>query len=315
MVSRGNRFPAELAIECFRSQTYPNRELVIVSASKNGEVEALVASLGDPNIRFVEADPMPLGDLRNISVAAARGALLCIWDDDDLYHPRRLEVQVTELLNAGASAHFLSGVYLWWPARRILVPLADNPIEATMIARREVVPRYASAGVREDTPLLSDLKGRGTISVTNQPELYCYVVHGQNTSDPAHFEFLLGGAQNAVADYDSEITRLATFYPIDRYGSEVEMLQSALKQDGGNRWATYIEDVHNRKFKAATVRVDGVRFYNCLFEETKFIYVGGEVPVFENCEFRNVQFSLHGSAHNTLQLLLLLKNSGLVNGL
>ena len=33
MVSRGDVFPAQLAIHCYRKQTYPNRELVIVSAN------------------------------------------------------------------------------------------------------------------------------------------------------------------------------------------------------------------------------------------------------------------------------------------
>ncbi|MGI4936004.1 MAG: hypothetical protein ACRYF5_04550, partial [Janthinobacterium lividum] len=38
MVSRGHRYPAAFAIDCYRRQTYANRELIIVSASLEEEL-------------------------------------------------------------------------------------------------------------------------------------------------------------------------------------------------------------------------------------------------------------------------------------
>jgi hypothetical protein len=90
MVSRGNDFPAQLAIQCYRNQTYMNRELVIVCAQPNSPLSRYVATLGDPTIRYIESPPLPLGQLRNVAVDAARGSLVCTWDDDDLCHSRRL---------------------------------------------------------------------------------------------------------------------------------------------------------------------------------------------------------------------------------
>ena len=40
---------------------------------------------------------LTLGELRNFSVQLARYPLVCQWDDDDLYHPRRLETQFAYL--------------------------------------------------------------------------------------------------------------------------------------------------------------------------------------------------------------------------
>src|SRR6185369_8010828 len=65
MVTRGGRFPAAFAIECFRRQNYADRELVIVCDTPGSAVAALVAELGDPRIRYIEATAAPLGALRN----------------------------------------------------------------------------------------------------------------------------------------------------------------------------------------------------------------------------------------------------------
>lgn len=314
MVSRGNGFPAELAIECYRAQTYANRELVIVSAQPANEVEALVRRLDDPTIRYVQAENIPLGDLRNLSVDAASGSLLCLWDDDDLYHPRRIELQTAALLQAGATAHFLSRVVLWWPQRRIITITGERPWENTMLARREALPRYPSVRIREDTPLLSELECHGEIAVTNDPELYCYVVHGQNTSDAAHFEYLLDGASSAATDYEGEVARLSRFYPIDRYRSLLKV-EHAFNADGLNRWAEIVEVVANKNFGKGKLRIDGTRFVACSFDGTDLVYAGGKVPVFEDCRFSNNKFELYGSAYNTFELFRLLKGAGLISGI
>ena len=44
MVSRGTLFPAQHAIQCFRLQTYPNRELVIVCDAPDSELQAHCAA-------------------------------------------------------------------------------------------------------------------------------------------------------------------------------------------------------------------------------------------------------------------------------
>lgn len=69
----------ERAIECFESQTYSPRELVIVG------------------------DDLCLGDKRNLACSLARGEIIAHWDDDDWSFPGRLAGQVGRLLLTGAS--------------------------------------------------------------------------------------------------------------------------------------------------------------------------------------------------------------------
>src|SRR5271156_3284773 len=92
MVTRGDRRTIKYALECYRRQTYNNREMIIVVDSRNYEaVSALVgaANIDGVAISAVGSD-LTLGDCRNLSIARARGEILIQWDDDDLYDPLRI---------------------------------------------------------------------------------------------------------------------------------------------------------------------------------------------------------------------------------
>lgn len=88
------------AIAQFLEQDYPNRELVIVDDGTD-PIADLVPS--DERIRLIRLSTrltIPLK--RNIACEAARGEIICHWDDDDWMTPQRLRKQVAELRRAGA---------------------------------------------------------------------------------------------------------------------------------------------------------------------------------------------------------------------
>ena len=84
----------ERAIRCFESQTYPNKELVILYEDHDEPtVTYITGHTFSPGIRCICTPGNPkktLGELRNIANNAAKGEFLCQWDDDDWYHPSRL---------------------------------------------------------------------------------------------------------------------------------------------------------------------------------------------------------------------------------
>jgi len=108
MPTRGHLVPARFAIDCFRRQSYPAKELVIICRSPDSEVKRHVDALGDPSIRAFDApDAATVGDLRNEAVARSRGEFVATWDDDDLHHPDRLTLQMRALRVTRASAGVL----------------------------------------------------------------------------------------------------------------------------------------------------------------------------------------------------------------
>ena len=211
-------------------QTHPRRELVVVldcgDPVAREAMLAHVASLARDDVRVVEpAEKLTLGALRNVSVAQARGAVLCHWDDDDWFHPDRVRVELAELSRTGAQALVLEDALLYFPAERTLHWTnwrATEPrgLPATLMVRRGNAPRYPEAGPEsrrhEDTAAIRDLQARGGYrAMAGAAHLYVYVSHATNTSGAAHLAMLareLAISRALLARRESELReRLRAF--------------------------------------------------------------------------------------------------------
>ncbi|TVV75135.1 glycosyltransferase family 2 protein [Sphingomonas solaris] len=216
MASRGAAFPARLAIECYRRQSWADRELIVVSADRNAAVAGLVAALGDPSIRFIAAPPdTPVGPLRNLGIAAATGELIAVWDDDDLCHPERLAWQHEAMAARDAVACMIGRVLLWWPERRRLAAGAWRTWENSLLARRDAMPAYSARPRGSDTEVVDTLRALGPPALVERLDAYLYVVHGGNLWGADHFEMLFANAAElAPADYDAAIAALGRHMPL-----------------------------------------------------------------------------------------------------
>ena len=120
MVTRPARFGlAKEAVADFHAQTWANKELVVVTdeplAAGDRSVfggECLVVTVGRGST---------LGSLRNDAVAASSGDFLIQWDDDDRYHPNRIEEQVRPLLTPtyAAASCLTSQLYYFTETREL----------------------------------------------------------------------------------------------------------------------------------------------------------------------------------------------------
>jgi glycosyltransferase involved in cell wall biosynthesis len=193
------------SIECYLRQGYSARELIIAlddgAEEDKRALEDHVASLGRPDIRVVRCPGQPtLGRLRNFAFEQAAGELVCVWDDDDLHHPRRLELQVQSLLESGAIATFLTEVLHLFVARRELYwtnyrNTVQKCLPGTGLVWRTVTARYPEAGPAcqrgEDTAFCQRLLAEGPVHfVDDAPQLYVYVNHHANTSGDDHHQML-----------------------------------------------------------------------------------------------------------------------------
>lgn len=98
------------AIESVHRQTWQNRELIVVD---DGSIPPIfsaeeVESLG---IRYIYKENSGQAASRNVGIGAANGSFIAFLDDDDLWYPRRLEMQMALVANgarwvAGDCRHF-----------------------------------------------------------------------------------------------------------------------------------------------------------------------------------------------------------------
>ena len=86
------------AIRCWQLQSYADRELLIVA--DGADVSDLVPR--DERIRLIgPSGARTIGEKRNFGCAAARGQIICHWDDDDWSGPARMADQVARLMSSG----------------------------------------------------------------------------------------------------------------------------------------------------------------------------------------------------------------------
>jgi mannosyltransferase OCH1-like enzyme len=219
MVTKDRSSTARRAIACFRTQTYPNLELVVVEDGTDDALERHIHELDDPRIRHHRLPPegRTLGELRNEAVDRATGPYVSQWDDDDLYDPERIETQMAAILSLGAEACFLARERLWWPARRKLAISCARLWEGSMVCAKDRLPRYPALRRGEDTPVAEEVARTCRVVSVDAPELYTYVCHGGNTFNEAHFAEHFDVATEIWSEpgaYAERLLAMATRLPI-----------------------------------------------------------------------------------------------------
>ena len=237
MVSHGRLALARRAIRCYADQIYPERELVIVSDGElryRRALERYVAQLALDHVRFVypEGDQLALSWLRNISLDAADGDLVCQWDDDDCYHPERLALQLAHILDCKARACCLTDHLQLLEADRALVWVdwtlggrsgEGQLLPGTIMAFKDRRFRYPETGPYvhrgEDSVFLNDLyRNVPTVPLSGMGHIYLYTYHGGNTfSREHHYNLRVFSASRAELNEKVERIRQAiAYYPVPR---------------------------------------------------------------------------------------------------
>jgi predicted O-methyltransferase YrrM len=115
MPTAGRRRFVGRAIDYFRRQDYPNRELIIVDDGEDAVADLIP---DDPMVRYQRLDRrLAVGTKRNVACEAASGTIVAHWDDDDWYAPHRLTDQVETLVASGADVCGLSSLVYYDPDR------------------------------------------------------------------------------------------------------------------------------------------------------------------------------------------------------
>lgn len=98
----------DLAIASVRWQTLEDWELIVVGDDCTDDTAEVVASIGDPRIRFVNL-PENVGEQsgpNNVGMRLARGQYFAFLNHDDLWLPRHLEVAAKALHTTSADLVF-----------------------------------------------------------------------------------------------------------------------------------------------------------------------------------------------------------------
>lgn len=88
-------------IQSILAQTVPPLEIIAVDDGSTDHTPDVCAGFGEP-IRYLRQENQGLSMARNAGIRAARGDWIAFCDSDDLWRPRKLEVQLAALDSTGA---------------------------------------------------------------------------------------------------------------------------------------------------------------------------------------------------------------------
>ena len=208
MVTDENRLETlAISLRCFLDQTYPNKELLIVTDASDqykSSIHNLVRDLPEVRLAFLKGK-YTLGALRNIGVGLAFGDLFVQWDDDDFCAPERLMVQYSYLQkHPKAKLCFLGDqLHYYFPTRQLFWNNWEvhsggwkkyGLIPGTIMAYTKDFPyRYPASGEHaaagEDSVMTNEIcnnSGQKVVILKGIGYYHVYSFHGKNVWDVEH---------------------------------------------------------------------------------------------------------------------------------
>jgi glycosyltransferase involved in cell wall biosynthesis len=210
-VTNGRVALLKKSIHCYLSQTYSNKELIVLSQGSkdaNEQIGSHIDSLQRRDIQFITCDPkMSLGAMRNLSLELTTGEVVCQWDDDDLCHPFRISDQFHRLSQGAIAAcyrqhlkYYLHTGEMYWIDWAIEKQVFERYLPGTIMFWKQffhdsynmLYPEFGKcSGREEDLCLLQRFLDTGTIADVDLGHQYIYVYHGNNIYWLEHHNLVL----------------------------------------------------------------------------------------------------------------------------
>jgi glycosyltransferase involved in cell wall biosynthesis len=185
-ITRSRREWLPQAIRCFHSQTYDQKELIILADT----YEDVAGVRQGEGVRvFIGADPsLTIGAKRNLAAKLTTrwhpDDMLCNFDDDDFSGPERLDDQCWRLQQAGAAVtgyrdiKFTDGTQ-WWMNRNW-----PGGYGSTLLYRRDWFDEhpYPDIHVGEDWGFVETAMQAGRFAVGEARDHFHATIHSQNTA-------------------------------------------------------------------------------------------------------------------------------------
>jgi glycosyltransferase involved in cell wall biosynthesis len=195
MVTRNRARLARRSLACLLTQTWPNKELVVVDDGDQdyGEILAPLADRIPVHYHRVDnREGISLGGLRNIALDRANGDFCVQWDDDEWFHPQRIEAQMQAVRARG-----LDAVVLHWTLVHVDSPrMTAHPFRACLgrgtpgtVLHRRTALRYPDLPRGEDSEFWRRLSRNLRVGTLTDPHGHLFIrcFHGDNTWSLRHF--------------------------------------------------------------------------------------------------------------------------------
>lgn len=194
----------ENALCCFLKQTYPKKELIIVangSETYTEQIREIVSSHNaDDCVKIYEIRNNfgTIADMRNLAVWFCNGEFICIWDDDDIYGDRRIEMQIESLNKNRDKFYSIFGnctYHLDGYSEKVLTNICPK---GSILFRNKQKNDEVFMG--EDDEYQKFQKKDGIV-LKNNPKDYIFVKHKLNVRSDSYFHELVRNNESIVEKF------------------------------------------------------------------------------------------------------------------
>ncbi len=177
-----------MALKCYLSQDWPDKELVVIDDGST-RVENLV-KLFVPNAVYIYvAEKQLIGTKRNLACEAARGEVICHFDDDDWSAAGRIRDQVTRLVETGKQMTGYHSITYWNGVRayRYVSAVAQYAVGTTMCYRKSFwnAHHFPAKNYAEDNTLVYKARDERQLIAVDAGHMMVVRSHAWCTSSAA----------------------------------------------------------------------------------------------------------------------------------
>lgn len=165
------------SIACFRKQTYPYKELIIVNNTTNHYDAVKLEIKAEPNVFLIDAPyGLSAGMARNYGIRTSNGQIIAQFDSDYWYNKDRLETQILSMAANSAHISVLSQT-LYYSSNSFFAGYnvnERNVILNTMVFVRPNDIDYDDVNKGEEFSILKKMQASGMEIVSiDSPHLAC----------------------------------------------------------------------------------------------------------------------------------------------
>ncbi len=103
--NRGNII--ENSITSVLNQTYTNLEVLIIDDGSTDNTKEIIDKFDDKRIKYIKLkDNYGGSNARNIGIKSATGKFISFQDSDDIFYPKKLEIQMKNIINQKSDLDF-----------------------------------------------------------------------------------------------------------------------------------------------------------------------------------------------------------------
>jgi len=176
-----------VALKCFLSQDWPDKELVVIDDGAV-KVEGLVKQLVPDAVYIYLAEKQVIGVKRNLACEAAGGEVICHFNDDDWSAAGRVSDQVMRLLEYGKQMTGYHSITYWngMKAYRYVSPVPQYALGTTMCYQKSFwhTHRFPAKDYAEDNDLVYKARDERQLIAVDARQMMIVRSHELCTSSP-----------------------------------------------------------------------------------------------------------------------------------